>query len=557
MIGMGGANDKRNKLMRNIGIVIGFYLAYLSVACGGWAAEADDIPRGAKARAADELFSGTNVLQMAIEIPRAGMALLRGSGWGNRQERPEARATVREGNTVYTNVAIHLKGAAGSFRSIDDNPAFTLNFEELAPGQMFHGLRKISLNNSVQDRSFLSEKICRELFEAAGVPVPRAAYAVVSLNGRNLGLRVLLEGYNKQFLKRYFKNPTGNLYDGGFVQDINSSLDLNSGDKPQDHSRLRALVSAVSDQDPARKWARLEEALDMNRFLAFVAMEIIQAHWDGYAMNRNNWRIYHDVDSNKMVFMPHGLDQMFGVERISPECPILPSMQGMVARAVLGNPQGRRRYLDKLAQLSTNVFQVEAVLQRIDELNSMIRPALIKANPQMANYHAQQVQRLKNRISQRADSLQRQLETYANPPQLSANGSLSLTGWKSQVRSGSPSFRDPQGQGGNVLYIRANGDTAASWRTRVLLDPGTYRFEGKIRTRDVRLISGSGMVGAGLRISRGSIPQGLTGTVAWRDFVYPFLVQDGGSSVEFVCELNASKGEVWFDTGSLKIVRVR
>ena len=33
--------------------------------------------------------------------------------------------------------------------------------------------------------------------------------------------------------------------------------------------------------------------------------------WDGYVMNRNNYRVYHDLDTGKMVFFPHGMDQMF------------------------------------------------------------------------------------------------------------------------------------------------------------------------------------------------------------------------------------------------------
>ena len=49
-------------------------------------------------------------------------------------------------------------------------------------------------NNSVQDSTYLSEKICREMFEAAGVPSPRAGHAVVEFDGRLLGLYVLVEG---------------------------------------------------------------------------------------------------------------------------------------------------------------------------------------------------------------------------------------------------------------------------------------------------------------------------------------------------------------------------
>lgn len=69
------------------------------------------------------------------------------------QERPEVRVTVREGGETYTDVALHPKGAAGSFRAFDDKPAMTLNFSKHKKGRTFHGYAKISLNNSVQDRA--------------------------------------------------------------------------------------------------------------------------------------------------------------------------------------------------------------------------------------------------------------------------------------------------------------------------------------------------------------------------------------------------------------------
>ena len=46
---------------------------------------------------------------------------------------------------------------------------------------------------------------------------PRANYVRVNLNGKALGLYLLTEGWDKTFLKRYFKNLKGNLYDGGFA----------------------------------------------------------------------------------------------------------------------------------------------------------------------------------------------------------------------------------------------------------------------------------------------------------------------------------------------------
>jgi hypothetical protein len=83
-----------------------------------------------------------------------------------RQEHPEridVHVTVREGEQVYQDVALHLKGSY-SFREIDDKPSLTLNFDKFVQGRTFHGMSKIHLNNSAQDASGLSETLalCRQ-----------------------------------------------------------------------------------------------------------------------------------------------------------------------------------------------------------------------------------------------------------------------------------------------------------------------------------------------------------------------------------------------------------
>jgi len=148
----------------------------------GWAGQTP------QARAAGADLFRDSIPALEMEISADGMNRLR------KSPRQYVPATIREGATIYTNVAVHLKGGPGSFRRVDDLPALTLNFDRFADGQTFHGLKKIHLNNSVQDRSFVSEKISRELFNAAGVPTPRAGNALVRLNGHELGMYVLVEG---------------------------------------------------------------------------------------------------------------------------------------------------------------------------------------------------------------------------------------------------------------------------------------------------------------------------------------------------------------------------
>ena len=159
-------------------------------------------------------------------------------------------------------------------------------------------------------------------------------------------------------------------------------------------------------------------------------MDVMQCDWDGYAMAHNNWRIFHDRAANRMVFFPHGLDQMFGVEKTTPDCPILPHMEGLVARAVVQTPEGRRRYLERMAQLYTNVFHVEAILERVDELAAVLRPALAEYSSQAARRHDDQVQWFKRRIRERDESLSRQLAALVTQPKFDSTGVLKLVGWR-------------------------------------------------------------------------------------------------------------------------------
>ena len=156
---------------------------------------------GASALEVERFLTSGIIPHIHIQIAKTNLARLR------QNAREYVRATIHEGDRVYEEVGIHLKGAAGSFRDIDnEKPAFTLNFDKFVDEQKFRGLDKFSLNNSVQDPTYMTEAICSDLFLAAGVPTPRTAHARVSLNGRDLGLYVLKEGFDKAFLKRHFKN---------------------------------------------------------------------------------------------------------------------------------------------------------------------------------------------------------------------------------------------------------------------------------------------------------------------------------------------------------------
>jgi hypothetical protein len=359
---------------------------------------ASRIPR--QPNRSDTFFGRGEIPRLKIEIAESELERL------NQNHREYVRATLIENDkSKYQSVGIKLKGAAGSFRGLDDRPALTLNFDKFRDGQKFHGLDKIHLNNSVQDASYLNEIICSELFLAAGVPTPRTTHARVWLNGRDLGFYVLKEGFDKTFLKRYFKDPTGNLYDSGFLQEIDAGLEKDSGEGPDDRSDLAALANAARDMNRERRFKRLAELLDVDQFLTFMALEQMCSHWDGYCNKQNNYRVYFDPTSRRAHFFPHGMDQMFG----DPSAGVLHTPEAIVAQAVLSNPEWRKRYRGRLAELLPLFAPQDKLFQRLDEIHARTRRVLAAMGEDHAREHDLQLKYLKGLLAARADNLRQQL----------------------------------------------------------------------------------------------------------------------------------------------------
>ena len=491
------------------------------------------------------MFDGTSPPRLRIDIASDQARQLR------RDSRQYVPAIVRDGEEVFQRVGIHLKGSTGSFRSIDDKPALTLDFSKFIPGQIFHGFRKIHLNNSVEDPSYFNEFIGAELFRAAGVPTPRVTHARVELNGRDLGLYVLKEGFDETFLKQHFRQTNGNLYDTGTGHDVNEALQRDRGDGPGDRSDLKALTLAAQEPDLPKRWQALEKALNVERFISFMVMEVMLGHRDGYCLAKNNFRIYHDPESHKMVFLPHGMDQLFG----KPDAPLQPTMHGLVARALMETPEGRKRYRERFAFLLTNVLDVAAVRRRADDFLARVRPIL---KPGEAHELERALAGVKNRVAERRHSLEQQLQMPELKPLQFVNGIARLATWRPVDTPANGILEQTKSSDGRrALHIRAGPLTSASWRSNVLLTKGRYRFQGAVRTSSVEALNFGKNKGAGLRIlgAGRSSPFQLVGDNDWKELEVQCDI-GAEQEIELICELRARKGEVWFDLDSLRVLKI-
>ena len=346
-----------------------------------------------------EVFKITTPLPtFKITVDEANLKMLKG------EPKKYVRGTVVVGDKTYKEVAVHLKGAVGSFRNWDDKPALTLNFDKFVKNQFYSGLDKLHLNNSVQDGGYLNEIACSELAKAMGLPTARAAHAVVELNGRKVGLYVLKEGYNGRFLERHFPDATGgNLYDGGFLTDIDQKLKLDHG-PGNDGKDLKTLVAACQIGDAAKRYAAVEKLVNLDLFLKDAALQLVACDWDGYVRSRNNYRLYFHPKDGKAIFIPHGMDQMFNDPNVS----LMPGWSGMVAKAILDNPEGKTKCIAAIKELSEKHFTPD-FLKRMDTWITHTRDGLAASNKDWAKAFEDGAKGDRERMKQRMDYIKREL----------------------------------------------------------------------------------------------------------------------------------------------------
>jgi len=345
----------------------------------------------------DELFSQPKVFQIRIEIPSASLDSLQ------KDPRKYVRGVVRDSSKTYSDVGIRLKGS-GSFQPSDKKPALAIKFNEFVSGVRFHGHSKVFLNNSHQDPTYVCEAVGGELFRAAGVPAPRTTYAHVDLNGRDLGLYVLSEAVNKEFLAKHFARTKGNLYEGSKA-DVTDKLEKDSGDESKEQKDVKALAAAAKENDPATRLKTLGGLLDVERFISFAATEVFAWHHGGYTMSQDNYRLYNDPSTNQLVFIPHSYEELFG----KPKGPLFPEWKGVVAKAIFETPDGKAKYRDRMSKLTTTFFTADAINKKISLYEGVVKQELGRDATQAKAFDAA-IAQLRERVNKRAAFIEEELK---------------------------------------------------------------------------------------------------------------------------------------------------
>ncbi len=291
------------------------------------------------------------------------------------------QADLRFDGRLLSDIGLRKKGFLGSLDGI--RPALRIETDHFVADQDLEGYEHLTLNNGRQDPSRLRQCLAYDVFRKARIPAPRCSFAHVTVNGEDLGLYLLVEPVRKAFIRDHFSEgrddpATRQLWEGtlsDFRTEFMSTFEPKFDSAPVSTAPIEAVKAALDapDDDLVRA---LSEVIDLDAFLTFWAVEVVLAHWDGYAGNTNNFFIYQAADG-RLRFLPWGVDGTFVDLPERPDgtpAPVSVLALGALARRLYLHPDGQALYHAALREVLAEAWDPGALLAQVDTWETLTTP---------------------------------------------------------------------------------------------------------------------------------------------------------------------------------------
>lgn len=239
-----------------------------------------------------------------------------GTGTGSGTGRILATVTVN--GTVMDSCGVRYKGNSSMDTTSNKNP-FNIDLNHIISGQEYQGKDKIKLANCFTDPSMLREALTYEIANNY-MDAPRASFVELYINDTYRGIYTLTESIDNEFLEAHYgssDNPFFKCDPISFeLYGDNSNLAYQSDtmaydtlyDMKSDYG-LEALQSLTDQLENAPE--TIENYLDVDRALWFLALSSALVHNDGYTAFAHNFYVY-QMDNGKWSIVLWDVNMAFG-----------------------------------------------------------------------------------------------------------------------------------------------------------------------------------------------------------------------------------------------------
>jgi len=288
------------------------------------------------------------------------------------------------------------------------------HFEDENPliwGQTFYGFQQLSFSSGFKDNSLLREKITSDLFREYNIPVARTAFYRIYIDYGDgpvyFGLYTMVEVIFDTMIREQFGETIGSCYkpdsDGAYLNDVNAISDVNMANKTYEgvYDEAINLINALTSQDrttaPDTWRQNLEEVMDMEEYLKYLASNTTIANWDTYGKMTHNYYLYANPADGKLVWIPWDNNESltttgsmtaldFDFSNLENDNPTSDNHTWPMILYVYNNNVYKSLYESCIDDFISSVFTETNVHSKIDTYSDLIEEFVIGNNGEQEGY---------------------------------------------------------------------------------------------------------------------------------------------------------------------------
>ncbi len=290
---------------------------------------------------AQQLFDYAHVPTFDFFLPEDDWASLQ----QNARDEQYALARACFDGQLIGDVGLRFKGYYGSlYGCFDENDelicprlSMKVKFSEYDEEQRFFGLKRLNFNAYRHDDSRMKERLSYDLFRAMGIVTPRAAWAVLRVNGQSYGLYGMVEQIDGRFTAdRWPGTPDGNLYKEVWPSDADESsllAALKTNEESMDVSGYEGFAVTLREAAEEERLQVLDQYMDLDYLARYLAVDDAVANYDGITYfwtdgashTNHNFYIFEQAPDS-FVLIPWDVEATFWInpDHAAPPWSVLP-----------------------------------------------------------------------------------------------------------------------------------------------------------------------------------------------------------------------------------------
>ena len=393
------------------------------------------------------IFDDSRVRRIEVSLDQADWNQM----WADVESKYQAKADVNVFGEELQDVGFRMRGQF-SLRMSGDKKPWKIDTDAYIADQEYHNLRQLMLLNNIGDAGLLKEKLAYEMMRFAGLPASFVSFVELWIDIRDdgqdpiyWGVYSMVERVDNKYIGNRFGRDAkgGNLYKASHAQrgpmdliyhgDSIEDYPVQNGqyaygkmnnEAEADYSDIVALCRVVDGTEYASDEEliqTLEDNLNVDAFLRYLAVNTIIDNWDSYVYTGNNFYLFNDSVSGRFEWIPWDLTWGGGTD-----APLFSrSESGMMESAPLYDlvfsvekyQDAYRAYIDLLSRYWFNPQNLSPMIQKY---HNMIAPYVTQSTGDKAFYGEQSMfpldafqnsaDELKNFVTQRSAYIQSALE---------------------------------------------------------------------------------------------------------------------------------------------------